>query len=109
SPRCQFLRFVAIPPLRGNRDDMTTAEARAPLAKVPEITLAFWVIKIAATTLGETAGDTVSMTLNLGYLAATGIFAVLLIAFIAWQVAAVRFHPFLYWATIIASTTAGTT
>lgn len=88
---------------------MTMTEARAALAKVPEITLAFWVIKIAATTLGETAGDTVSMTLNLGYLAATGIFAVLLIGFIAWQVAVPRFHAFLYWATIIASTTAGTT
>jgi uncharacterized membrane-anchored protein len=78
-------------------------------SKVPEITLIFWIIKIAATTLGETGGDTVSMTMSLGYLAATGIFAALLALFVAWQIAAARFHPFLYWATIIASTTAGTT
>jgi len=78
-------------------------------SKVPEITLVFWVIKIAATTLGETGGDTVSMTMDLGYLAATGIFAALLVLFVAWQMATKRFHPFLYWATIIASTTAGTT
>ena len=79
------------------------------LGKVPAVTLGFWVIKIAATTLGETAGDTVSMTLNLGYLVGTAIFATLLVAFVAWQIKAKRFHPFLYWATIIASTTAGTT
>ncbi len=78
-------------------------------SKVPEITLVFWIIKIAATTLGETGGDTVSMTMDLGYLAATGIFAALLIALVIWQIAAKWFHPFLYWATIIASTTAGTT
>ena len=79
------------------------------MSKVPEVTLVFWLIKIAATTLGETGGDTVSMTLDLGYLVATAIFATLLVLFVAWQVAARRFHPFLYWATIIASTTAGTT
>jgi len=78
-------------------------------SKVPEITLVFWIIKIAATTLGETGGDTVSMTMGLGYLAATGIFATLLVLLVGWQIAAKRFHPFLYWATIIASTTAGTT
>lgn len=78
-------------------------------AKVPAVTLGFWVIKIAATTLGETAGDTVSMSWNLGYLIGTAIFATLLVGFVAWQIAASRFHPFLYWATIIASTTAGTT
>ena len=78
-------------------------------AKVPAVTLGFWVIKIAATTLGETAGDTVSMSWNLGYLIGTAIFATLLVGFVAWQIAAPRFHAFLYWATIIASTTAGTT
>jgi uncharacterized membrane-anchored protein len=88
---------------------MSTTIADSARSKVPEITIAFWVIKIAATTLGETGGDTVSMTMNLGYLAATGIFATLLVLFVAWQMAAKRFHPFLYWATIIASTTAGTT
>lgn len=86
-----------------------TKEQRDTLSKVPAVTLGFWVIKIAATTLGETAGDTVSMTLNLGYLVGTAIFAALLIAFVALQIRAKRFHPFLYWATIIASTTAGTT
>lgn len=84
-------------------------EQREALSKVPAVTLGFWVIKIAATTLGETAGDTVSMTFNLGYLIGTAIFATLLVAFVAWQILAKRFHPSLYWATIIASTTAGTT
>ena len=77
--------------------------------KVPEVTLVFWIIKIAATTLGETAGDTVSMTMGLGYLAATAIFGAALVALVVGQVAAPRFNRFLYWATIIASTTAGTT
>ncbi len=79
------------------------------LSKVPAVTLTFWLIKIAATTLGETGGDTVTMTMNLGYLVGTAIFATLLVVFVAGQIAAKRFHPFLYWATIIASTTAGTT
>ena len=87
---------------------MTTIAEGSP-NKVPEITFVFWVIKIAATTLGETAGDTVTMTLNWGYLVGTAIFFSLLIGLVAWQIAAPRFHPFLYWATIVASTTAGTT
>ena len=78
-------------------------------SKVPAVTLGFWVIKILATTLGETAGDTLSMTLNWGYLASTAVFATILILFVALQIAAKRFRPFLYWSTIIASTTAGTT
>jgi uncharacterized membrane-anchored protein len=78
-------------------------------SKVPAVTLLFWIVKIAATTLGETGGDTLSMTLNLGYLTSTAIFLVVLVAFVALQISAKRFHPFLYWATIIASTTAGTT
>ena len=78
-------------------------------SKVPQVTLNFWIIKIAATTLGETGGDTVTMTMNLGYLVGTLIFAVLLAVLVCWQIAVTRFHPFLYWATIIASTTAGTT
>ena len=77
--------------------------------KVPEVTLVFWIIKIAATTLGETGGDTVTMTLNWGYLVGTAIFFSLLVALVIWQIAADKFHPFLYWATIVASTTAGTT
>jgi uncharacterized membrane-anchored protein len=79
------------------------------LSKVPAVTLGFWIIKIAATTLGETGGDTVTMTMNLGYLVGTAIFLSLLIFFVVWQIAAKKFHTFLYWATIIASTTAGTT
>jgi len=78
-------------------------------AKVPQVTLAFWIIKIAATTLGETGGDAVTMSMNLGYLVGTGIFAVIFIAAVILQIKAERFHPVLYWATIIASTTVGTT
>jgi uncharacterized membrane-anchored protein len=78
-------------------------------SKVPEVTLVFWIIKIAATTLGETGGDTVTMTLNWGYLAGTALFLSLLVIFVIWQIAAKEFHPWLYWATIVASTTAGTT
>lgn len=79
------------------------------MSKVPEVTLLFWVIKIAATTLGETAGDAVSMSMNLGYLAATGIFAVMFLLAVLAQIVAERFRPFLYWTTIIATTTVGTT
>ncbi len=79
------------------------------LSKVPELTLIFWIIKIAATTLGETGGDAVSMSMKLGYLVGTGIFAAIFIVAVAAQIKARRFHPFLYWATIIASTTVGTT
>lgn len=79
------------------------------LSKVPAVTLGFWIIKIAATTLGETGGDAVTMTLGLGYLIGTAIFASLLVVAVAAQVRATRFHPFLYWAVIIATTTAGTT
>jgi uncharacterized membrane-anchored protein len=78
-------------------------------SKVPEITLGFWIIKIAATTLGETGGDTVTMTMNLGYLAGTAIFLALLVVLVVAQIVAKGFRPFLYWATIVASTTFGTT
>jgi len=79
------------------------------LSKVPAVTLGFWIIKIAATTLGETGGDTVTMTWNLGYLVGTAIFLTLFVALAISQIAAKKFHPFLYWATIVGSTTAGTT
>jgi uncharacterized membrane-anchored protein len=78
-------------------------------SKVPAVTLGFWIIKVLATTLGETAGDTVSMSMDLGYLIGTGIFGTLLIAFVLLQIRVRAFNPWLYWATIIASTTAGTT
>ena len=88
------------------------------LSKVPAVTLGFWIIKILATTLGETGGDTVTMTWlgettseanPNGYLIGTGIFVFVLVVLVALQIKARRFHPFLYWATIVASTTAGTT
>ena len=79
------------------------------MSKVPEVTLVFWIIKIAATTLGETGGDTVTMTLKWGYLAGTALFLSALLVLVAFQIAAKKFHPWLYWATIAASTTAGTT
>lgn len=93
-------------------------EMRSALSKVPAVTLGFWIIKILATTLGETAGDTVTMSWlgettedanPNGYLIGTAIFFALLILLVAIQIAARRFHPMLYWATIVASTTAGTT
>ena len=77
-------------------------------SKVPEVTLGFWIIKILATTLGETGGDAVTMTLDWGYLAGTVIFLALLIVLVIAQILARKFHPFLYWATILASTTFGT-
>jgi len=79
------------------------------VSKVPEVTFLFWVLKIAATTLGETGGDAVSMSMNLGYLIVTGIFAVIFLAAVAIQIRAKTFHPALYWTTIIATTTDGTT
>jgi uncharacterized membrane-anchored protein len=79
------------------------------VTKVPAVTLGFWVIKIAATTLGETGGDTVTMTMNMGYLVGTVIFLALLVGLVTFQIIAKKFHPALYWATIVASTTAGTT
>src|SRR3954471_9408866 len=92
--------------------------ARATLSKVPAVTLGFWIIKILATTLGETGGDTVTMTwlgattphpLPHGYLIGTTIFGVLLVVFVFAQIRARYFSPWLYWATIVASTTCGTT
>ncbi|MGA2409613.1 MAG: hypothetical protein ABSG46_04400 [Candidatus Binataceae bacterium] len=79
------------------------------LNKVPEVTLVFWIIKICATTLGETAGDAVSMTMHLGYAIGSGIFLSVFIVIAAFQITAKSFHPFLYWAVIVATTTAGTT
>jgi uncharacterized membrane-anchored protein len=79
------------------------------LSKVPEVTVVFWIIKILATTLGETAGDAVSMSMNLGYLISTGIFATLFALAVVAQITSPKFNPALYWLTIIASTTVGTT
>lgn len=79
------------------------------MAKVPAATLLFWILKILATTLGETGGDAVTMSMNLGYLVGTGIFAVAFAIMAAAQISSRWFHPWIYWATIIATTTVGTT
>lgn len=79
------------------------------LAKVPAVTAGFWLIKILATTLGETGGDAVSMSMGLGYIVGTAIFMAIFVVTVALQIASRGFHPLLYWLTIIASTTVGTT
>jgi len=79
------------------------------MSKVPAATLLFWVLKIAATTLGETGGDAVTMSLNWGYLAGSLIFTALFVVMVILQIKAIAFHPWLYWATIVATTTLGTT
>jgi uncharacterized membrane-anchored protein len=92
--------------------DATNASVRSDrqtLGRVPALTLGFWLIKIAATTLGETAGDAVTMSMNLGYLVGTAIFAFILVVALAAQIGAKRFHPLLYWSVILATTTVGTT
>ncbi len=88
---------------------MNIDKTNVALSKVPAVTAGFWIIKILATTLGETGGDTVSMTLNLGYLVGTAIFLTLFVVLVYWQLSSATFKPLLYWSTIIASTTAGTT
>jgi uncharacterized membrane-anchored protein len=88
---------------------MKNETPESALTKVPEVTLVFWLIKILATTLGETGGDSLSMSMNLGYLTSTGIFAVVFLSAVAIQIRARRFHPVIYWTTIIATTTVGTT
>jgi uncharacterized membrane-anchored protein len=84
-------------------------QSQDAVSKVPEITLVFWLIKIGATTLGETGGDALSMSLDLGYLVSTGIFAAILVVAVRAQISARQFHPLLYWITIVATTTVGTT
>ena len=88
---------------------MREQDLRSAVSKVPAVTLLFWVLKIFATTLGETAGDAASMSLNLGYLVSTALFAVVFALAVAAQIRASRFNPWLYWLTIIATTTVGTT
>src|SRR3979409_1001776 len=88
-----------------HKDPVYTVRA----GKVPEVDLGFWAIKILATTLGETGGDAVTMSMNLGYLTGTGIFATIFAAAVAAQLGPKRFHPLLYWTVIVATTTVGTT
>ena len=85
------------------------SRAEESTSKVPEVTFVFWMLKIAATTLGETGGDAVTMSMNLGYLVGSGIFAVIFLVMVGAQIRASRFHPALYWLTIVATTTVGTT
>jgi uncharacterized membrane-anchored protein len=85
------------------------SRAEQSTSKVPEVTFVFWILKIAATTLGETGGDAVTMSMNLGYLVGSGIFAVIFLVMVGAQIRASRFHPALYWLTIVATTTVGTT
>lgn len=88
---------------------MKNSKIEIKFSKVPQLTVIFWIIKIAATTLGETGGDAVSMSMNLGYLVSTLIFAVLFLIAAIIQIKSPRFHPLIYWSTIIATTTVGTT
>ena len=94
---------------RAENDSVSATHNWAAASKVPEVAIAFWVIKIAATTLGETGGDALSMTMNLGYLLSTVIFMACFVAALAVQVKAKAFHPFLYWTVIVTTTTVGTT
>ena len=90
-------------------NDIAKNTVTTALSKVPELTLVFWIVKILATTLGETGGDAVSMSMNLGYLVSTAIFAVIFLFAVVAQIKAKQFHPFIYWVTIVATTTVGTT
>lgn len=94
---------------RTNDSDLSRLTRQDALSKVPEVTMIFWIIKILATTLGETGGDAVSMSMNLGYLVSTGIFGLIFLTAVVVQVRAKRFSPMTYWMTIIATTTIGTT
>jgi uncharacterized membrane-anchored protein len=91
------------------RENSMNADIRENLSKVPAVTVTFWIIKIAATTLGETGGDAVSMSMNLGYLVGSAIFLAIFAVAVVAQISALRFHALLYWATVIATTTLGTT
>jgi len=110
---------IAQPARHWNLIEDTAGETKAPPAwdttlkavasKVPEVALGFWIIKIAATTMGETGGDALSMSLDLGYALSTIIFFALFAIAVTAQIRAKKFHPFLYWAVIVATTLAGTT
>jgi len=89
--------------------DETIEHRKSILSKVPEVTLAFWIVKILATTLGETGGDALSMTLNLGYAVSSLIFLGFFAVTLSAQMKATRYHPVLYWAVVVATTTVGTT
>ncbi|HVI07385.1 MAG TPA: hypothetical protein VND65_03725 [Candidatus Binatia bacterium] len=93
----------------GGAQERQVSAARGGESKVPQVAIAFWIIKIAATTLGETGGDALSMSMNLGYLVSTAIFMACFIAALLVQIRAKKFHPLLYWTVIVTTTTVGTT
>jgi uncharacterized membrane-anchored protein len=95
--------------MAGKKEIRMNNTTERTLSKVPEVTLVFWIMKIAATTLGETGGDAVSMSMKLGYLVGTAIFTAIFLVAVASQIKAKGYHPLLYWTTIIATTTVGTT
>ncbi|WP_235650141.1 hypothetical protein [Stenotrophomonas maltophilia] len=88
---------------------MRASDADSLHSKVAAVTLGFWVMKIAATTLGETTGDLLSMTLNLGYVASSAILLAIFAGLLGMQLSARRFHPVLFWSVVLATSTAGTT
>ncbi len=102
--QCTLFTFI-----KSNKGKKLDSIVKKNLSKVPELSLIFWIFKIAATTLGETAGDAVSMSMNLGYLIGTLIFAVVFLAAVVVQINAKKFSPLIYWTTIVATTTVGTT
>ena len=103
-------RLWAPESLSENSGDISVQETlKSALSKVPEVTLGFWIIKILATTLGETGGDMLSMSMNLGYALSTVILFVPFLVLVTAQVKAKRFHAFLYWGVIVGTTLAGTT
>jgi uncharacterized membrane-anchored protein len=106
--RTNILRF-GVDGVWGGEQSESAGEARAATSKVPQVAIAFWIIKIAATTLGETGGDALSMTMNFGYLLSTAIFMACFIAALSVQIRVKKFHPFLYWTVIVTTTTVGTT
>jgi uncharacterized membrane-anchored protein len=103
-------KVAAVPGVRNGRAaNLVENNTRPAPSKVPELTLLFWLVKIVATTLGETGGDTLSMSMHLGYLLSTGIFAAVFVVAVVAQMKARQFRPAVYWTTIIATTTVGTT
>jgi uncharacterized membrane-anchored protein len=106
---CRGNRFICGEVVMRRKESRVSDVSGGAHSKVPEVTLAFWIIKIAATTLGETGGDAVSMSLNLGYAVSSVLFIGLFVVAVAAQIAVRSFHPFLYWLVIVATTTAGTT
>jgi len=109
----EFLTFILydrrVTINRSSGKKMIKTRQQELLSKVPEVTLAFWLVKTLATTLGETGGDALSMSMNLGYLVSTGIFAAVFAVAVIIQILAKKFHPIIYWTTIVATTTVGTT